>query len=761
MASLITTVRNKFLEAIRSVNPPGRWKILVVDEHSQQLLSSVLKQYDILEENVTLIESITSYRDPQPQFEAVYILMPTSQNVDRIIRDFSGGRQQYAAAHLFFVDGISEQLLESVVSSPAEPYLKGLRELFINYWATESQAFIVKQPTSMFSFFSPPRSDAVFKAARDHLEEELRFTAKIIANVCISLNEFPFIRYYFPSHHAPLGALQPNAATRPPPPPEPANRWRTNLARGSDARAYESVDGDFLAKVLAFFVQSSLEEYKKGNPDFPKTDPARPRSTLIITDRSMDTIAPLLHEFTYQAMANDLLPIEDGSKYTYKFQTAVGAYEDKTATLSDADTVWTDIRHMHMKEAIDKLMLDFNKFMQDNAGFKGEGAASLNDMKDMLANLPQYQEQREKFSLHLNMAQECMGIFEKAMLPAVANVEQNCATGVTSEGKTPKTLVEEMVPLLDSRDVSNTSKVRIIALYIQFRDGVPDEDRRRLYQHARLSIAEQDAVNALVHLGVRISRGPGDKDTKKKLKQKQSKEEEYELSRYKPLLTTVIEDHVNNRLDNTLFPYVKDAPSAAPVPTARAAPLTPTTSLRSQKPSWHRAARPGGGGPTEIKQRLFVFVAGGMTYSEMREAYLLSKSLNKDIYIGLLFFSNFRSRVLTYICCLGSTHAVTPHEFVDDLKVLELGGVGSRSAPNGLNIDKAGASGKIPFQEYYDQRYFTRDAPPPQQRTAPPPQVQQRPSAQSFFSAPSVPSTSSANKGYPEEKKKKKGLFHF
>ena len=73
MSSLITTVRtsmstiesrntvpitkllniSEFLEAIRSVNPPGRWKILVVDEHSQALLSSVLKQFDILEENVT------------------------------------------------------------------------------------------------------------------------------------------------------------------------------------------------------------------------------------------------------------------------------------------------------------------------------------------------------------------------------------------------------------------------------------------------------------------------------------------------------------------------------------------------------------------------------------------------------------------------------------------------------------------------------------------------------------------------------------
>ena len=39
--------------------------------------------------------------------------------------------------------------------------------------------------------------------------------------------------------------------------------------------------------------------------------------------------------------------------------------------LNDDDPVWVDIRHMHMREAIDKLMADFNQFMQDNAGFKG------------------------------------------------------------------------------------------------------------------------------------------------------------------------------------------------------------------------------------------------------------------------------------------------------------------------------------------------------------------------------------------------------
>lgn len=53
----------------------------------------------------TVIESITTNREPQPGFEAVYLLMPTTENIGRIIRDFEG-RQQYAAAHIFFIEGV-------------------------------------------------------------------------------------------------------------------------------------------------------------------------------------------------------------------------------------------------------------------------------------------------------------------------------------------------------------------------------------------------------------------------------------------------------------------------------------------------------------------------------------------------------------------------------------------------------------------------------------------------------------------------------
>lgn len=50
--------------------------------------------------------------------------------------------------------------------------------------------------------------------------------------------------------------------------------------------------------------------------------------------------------------------------------------------------------------------------------------ASVNTIKDMLAGLPQFQEGKERFGLHLDMAGKCVKVFQDHKLLDVGSVEQ-------------------------------------------------------------------------------------------------------------------------------------------------------------------------------------------------------------------------------------------------------------------------------------------------------------------------------------------------
>ena len=199
------------------------------------------------------------------------------------------------------------------------------------------------------------------------------------------------MRYYLPSHHPAVGPLSgPDPNSQQLQQQEGSGRWRAALGVGNKV---DYSGEDHLPRVLAYMVQQELDDYKKSNPNWPDQQqsgagPARPQALMLITDRTMDIAAAMVHEFTYQAMANDLLEITNGVKFRcvsirandltpeawacrYKFQSSSGVYEDKIATISDADQVWVQTRHMHMRETIDKLMADFNAFIEKNAGFSG------------------------------------------------------------------------------------------------------------------------------------------------------------------------------------------------------------------------------------------------------------------------------------------------------------------------------------------------------------------------------------------------------
>lgn len=85
----------------------------------------------------------------------------------------------------------------------------------------------------------------------------------------------------------------------------------------------------------------------------------------------MDLVAPLVHEFTYQAMAHDLLPIKEGDKVTY--ETTINSGQPNQVTkdmeISEHDNIWAESRHLHMKDLLGKLVDDFNQFIAKNPQF--------------------------------------------------------------------------------------------------------------------------------------------------------------------------------------------------------------------------------------------------------------------------------------------------------------------------------------------------------------------------------------------------------
>jgi syntaxin-binding protein 1 len=85
----------------------------------------------------------------------------------------------------------------------------------------------------------------------------------------------------------------------------------------------------------------------------------------------MDLMSPLIHEFTYQAMALDLLDIKDEDKMTYKNTIHRGQHNEETkqVEIGEADKIWTANRHMHMKDLLGKIVDDFKKFREANPQF--------------------------------------------------------------------------------------------------------------------------------------------------------------------------------------------------------------------------------------------------------------------------------------------------------------------------------------------------------------------------------------------------------
>lgn len=501
--------------------------------------------------------------------------------------DYTRVPARYAGAHLFFTSGFNGDLNRKVQNSPIGRHLRRLEQVCLDFTPLESHTFTLGDPFALEKFYN--------ESCVDLLQQVLHKMALQLVSVCATLGEYPIIRFYDAD----------------------------NTDRLSRKLAY----------MLAKEFQQELDAHARNHPDFPDTSEGRPRSIFLILDRTIDWIAPLLHEFTYQATAYDLLPMKQWKHYTYT-ENIMGKQETAEGKLSEKDPEWVSLRHAHMEKATVTLGAKLEKLKKDNPHLADmTKEAKITDLKDMMLNLPVFNEMRARYTLHVAMATECMAIVQRQNLIDLAILEQICATGTMEDEKTkPKGLADEFVAMLADERLDTKDRVRLIILYAMYRGGLVEGDLQKLKQHCGLSQEDLIVIRNYSMLGAPVLKNaPSERITKKELPTRfdsHATGDYLVMSRYVPGVYNVVDQLIRGVLPASVFPYIKDQPTED----EDAAMDYNSVSLRNprQRAVWART-----GNTQIVKQRVFVFVAGGVTASETRSCYELSQSYgSKDVIVG-------------------------------------------------------------------------------------------------------------------------------
>lgn len=587
--SLRVDLQNIFLsKMIRSVPPEeSNWKALIVDRAALRILAATLHLNELVNEGVSIIELLDIRREPLPSIPAIYFLTPTPESIEYLANE---SPTQYKSFRIFFTTHLPDFLL-SIIKKRTKfiRRVKSFVELNIRFIALESRLFSLNRPAASLAQLHGE------DLSKDKVRDEIATVSGHLAEVCQLL--------------------------------APSVAWHVR----SDATS-------FTTRTLASLVNEDLHHTHNtahhttheststtsaSDPHPVSSEPASPhacvpkKATLLIIDRASDLVTPLLHEYSYQAMAHDLLPLnyrKPGGAHIEVHDEKTDAKKFEQLDDEDKDPVWSSVRCMFIQEALQKAQDAFRQFVENDAAFKIRGKATHDlDIKEMSAAvraLPQSQMKADKHAMHIQAVRDCLDQASALNLTNLSLVEQDLVVGRASDGTRIKSdiMVDDVVQALQDDDVPVSHRARLLLLAQIISQGLPGLGgeisalspstgfRTRMRRSGFESSFEMNAelvatVQGVVRLlqvaddGVARMQFKANPDFAEesdsmagKLKQryaarqalKQSKRENvkrqkrhglqteddlhYDVARYNPPLRSVMMDLVDDELDDVLFP---------------------------------------------------------------------------------------------------------------------------------------------------------------------------------------------------------------
>lgn len=614
---------HEMLRTSDSGDSRSSWKVLIMDKVTVKVMSSTCKMADITDQGVSLVEDLFRRRQPLPTMDAIYYIQPSKENVVMFLSDMSGREPLYRKAYVYFSSPIPKDLVARIKNDTSViPRIGALGEMNFEYFPIDSQGFVTDHERALGELFGESAQNS------RRAEASLNVMATRISTVFASVKEFPFVRY--------------------------------RAAKGQD----ESTGTNFrelVAGKLATAIWNNITTYKSSIPNYPQKETCE----LLILDRSVDQIAPVIHEWTYDAMCHDLLNM-DGNKYALEVPSKTGGpSEKKEVLLEDQDPVWLELRHTHIADASERLHDRFTNFVSKNKAAQMEqrdgSELSTRDLQKMVQALPQYNEQKDRLSSHVEIAGELNKIIRETGLRDLGQLEQDLVFGDAG--------TKEVINYLRSKqDTSGENKLRLMLIYASvYPEKFEGDKAAKLMQLAKLAPEDMKAVKNMRMLAGSEKRKPSGSfslkfDSKKKgnaaRKDRTGEEEEtWQLFRFYPVIEELIDKMCKGDLSKDDYQCLNNSQKTTSEvsgsstrnvpPKATESTNTNPRSVRSRRtPNWARSRTSDDGYSSDsnlrsfstdfknMGQRIFVFIIGGATRSELRVCHKLTAKLRREVILG-------------------------------------------------------------------------------------------------------------------------------
>ncbi|KAJ1537502.1 vacuolar sorting protein VPS33/slp1, partial [Cladochytrium tenue] len=264
-----------------------------------------------------------------------------------------------------------------------------------------------------------------------------------------------------------------------------------------------------LSARVAENLHEQLLELSLYNPAFPSPSSFPSPAILVIVDRSVDFLTPLLHTLSYQSLVHDFFPVVDRADREEK-HVVCKVSEDQYAVLDDSDEIFMSIRHKFLDDAIDSI----NSYRRVHRQAVKEAQEPLSAstggvdrLMDMMSRLEILDKRTLQISALLKISNTIKNTLRDPSLLSLVELEQDLAVGERANGEPIKYAFEEMFERIQdkSENVLGRDRLRLFLIYVLTVGGLTSVQKDHILATTSYRDDDRPSLEGLRCMGANVS----------------------------------------------------------------------------------------------------------------------------------------------------------------------------------------------------------------------------------------------------------------